>query len=43
MSLLLEARGLVGGYGEMTILHGCDITVAHGGNSVIIEIGRAHV
>ena len=36
MSLLLEARGLVGGYGEMTILHGCDITVAHGGISVII-------
>ncbi len=36
MSLLLEARGLVGGYGEMTILHGCDITVAHGGISVIV-------
>ncbi len=36
MSLLLEARGLVGGYGELTILHGCDLTVEAGHISVIV-------
>ena len=36
MSLLLEARGLIGGYGELIILHGCDLTVEAGHISVIV-------
>lgn len=41
MSLLLEARGLVGGYGDMTILHGCDVTVERGRISVIVGANGA--
>ncbi len=41
MSLLLEARGLVGGYGELTILHGCDLTVEAGRISVIVGANGA--
>jgi branched-chain amino acid transport system ATP-binding protein len=41
MGLLLEARGLVSGYGELTILHGCDITVEPGRISVIVGANGA--
>jgi len=33
---LLDARGLVGGYGELTILHGCNLHVEAGRISVIV-------
>jgi branched-chain amino acid transport system ATP-binding protein len=41
VSYLLEARGLVAGYGELTILHGCDITVEPGRISVIVGANGA--
>jgi branched-chain amino acid transport system ATP-binding protein len=41
MKYLLEARGLVAGYGELTILHGCDITVEPGCISVIVGANGA--
>ncbi len=41
MSLLLEAREMVAGYGELTILHGCDITVETGRISVIVGANGA--
>lgn len=41
MTYLLEARGLVAGYGELTILHGCDVTVGPGRISVIVGANGA--
>ncbi len=41
MSFLLEARGMVAGYGELTILHGCDITVEPGRISVVVGANGA--
>lgn len=41
MTYLLEARGLVAGYGELTILHGCDVTVEPGRISVIVGANGA--
>ncbi len=36
MSVLLHAEGMVAGYGELTILHGCELTVERGRISVIV-------
>ncbi|GJL83328.1 MAG: ABC transporter ATP-binding protein [marine bacterium B5-7] len=41
MKYLLEARSLVAGYGELTILNGCDITVEPGSISVIVGANGA--
>lgn len=41
MKPLLQASGLVGGYGELTILHGCDLRVDPGCISVIVGANGA--
>jgi branched-chain amino acid transport system ATP-binding protein len=40
-SPLLELAGVVGGYGEMTILHGVDLAIARGSWTTIIGANGA--